>query len=77
LGVALIEKNFFKAAGWSLAAAAFSAVGLIHAYELTPAGISTRFGLLEAPEFAASYLLMAVLFLGTAIVSRREQRAKD
>jgi adenine/guanine/hypoxanthine permease len=77
LGVALIERNFFKAAGWSLAAAAFSAVGLIHAYELTPAGISTRFGLLEAPEFAASYVLVAVLFLGTAIVSRRGQRAKD
>jgi AGZA family xanthine/uracil permease-like MFS transporter len=74
IGVALIERQFKKAAGWSLAAAAFSAVGLIHAYELTPAGVAARFGFLEAPEFAASYLLLAALFFAFAFspVSRRK-----
>jgi len=63
IGVFLIERKFFRAACWSLAAAVFSAVGLIHAYELTPGGVATRFGLFEAPEFAVSYLLLFVLFL--------------
>jgi adenine/guanine/hypoxanthine permease len=74
LGVALIERQFKKAAGWSLAAAAFSAIGLIHAYELTPAGVAARFGFLEAPEFAASYLLLAALFFAFAFspASRRK-----
>lgn len=67
MGVALIERQFKKAAGWSLAAAAFSATGLIHAYELTPAGVAARFGFLEAPEFAGSYLLLALLFFAFAL----------
>ena len=74
-GVALIEREFKKAAGWSLAAAVFSAIGLIHAYELTPAGIAARFGLLEAPEFAASYLLLALLFFACALSP--DYRRKD
>lgn len=63
IGVFLIEREFFRAALWSLAAAFFSAVGIIHAYALTPGGVVTRFGLLAAPEFAASYLLLFFLFL--------------
>jgi len=63
IGVFLIEKDFFRAARWSLAAAAFSAVGIIHAYELTPGGVVSRFGLFAAPEFVVSYLLLFVLFL--------------
>jgi hypothetical protein len=39
-----------------------SATCLVHAYELTPGGVATRFGLFEAPEFAVSYLLLFVLF---------------
>lgn len=62
IGVFLIERNFFRAAFWSLAAAFFSTVGIIHAYELTPGGVATRFGLFAAPEFVASYLLLFVLF---------------
>jgi adenine/guanine/hypoxanthine permease len=67
IGVALIERQFKKAAGWSLAAAVFSTIGLIHAYELTPAGVAARFGFLEAPEFAVSYLLLALLFFAFSI----------
>jgi AGZA family xanthine/uracil permease-like MFS transporter len=63
IGVFLIEREFFRAAFWSLAAAFFAAGGIIHAYELTPGGVATRFSFLAAPEFVASYLLLFVLFL--------------
>ncbi|HEX6175399.1 MAG TPA: NCS2 family permease [Candidatus Binatia bacterium] len=77
IGVALIERQFKKAAAWSLVAAVFSAIGLIHAYELTPAGVAARFGLLVAPEFAASYLLLALLFFAFAFApGKRHKNAK-
>ena len=63
IGVFLIERDFFRAAFWSLAAASFAAVGIIHAYELTPGGVATRFGFFVAPEFTTSYLLLFALFL--------------
>ena len=63
IGVFLIERQFFRAAWWSLAAAAFSAIGIIHAYDLTPGGVVSHFGLLAAPDFVVSYLLLFVLFL--------------
>jgi AGZA family xanthine/uracil permease-like MFS transporter len=62
IGVFLIERAFHRAAFWSLAAALFSAVGIIHAYEITPGGVSSRFGLWEAPEFALGYGLVAIIF---------------
>jgi AGZA family xanthine/uracil permease-like MFS transporter len=71
IGVFLIERKFFRAAFWSLAAAFFSAIGIIHAYELAPGGVAARFGLLAAPEFAASYLLLFVLFLAVGWWERR------
>jgi AGZA family xanthine/uracil permease-like MFS transporter len=77
IGVALIERQFKKAAAWSLAAAVFSAIGLIHAYELTPAGVAARFGLLVAPEFVASYLMLAFLFFAFAFApGKRHKNAK-
>ena len=63
IGVFLIEREFFRAAFWSLAAALFAAIGIIHAYELTPGGVATRFSFFAAPEFVISYLLLFVLFL--------------
>jgi adenine/guanine/hypoxanthine permease len=71
IGVALIEGQFRKAGAWSLAAAVFSAAGIIHAYDLAPAGIANRFGLLAAPEFVAGYLLMAGLFFAAAWYGER------
>ena len=62
IGVALIERQFIKAGFWSLAAALLSASGIIHAYELTPGGIASRFGFMAAPEFFLSYLFLALLF---------------
>jgi AGZA family xanthine/uracil permease-like MFS transporter len=63
IGVFLIEKDFFRAAFWSLAAAVFAATGIIHAYEITPGGVTSRFGLFMAPEFAIGYVLLFLLFL--------------
>jgi len=72
IGVALIERRFAHASVWSLAAAALSAVGVIHAYDLTPAGVANRFGILAAPEFVAGYLMLACLFFATARSAKRE-----
>jgi AGZA family xanthine/uracil permease-like MFS transporter len=71
IGVALIERDFFKAGGWSLSAAIFSALGIIHAYDVTPGGITTRFGILAAPEFVVSYIFLTVLFWTFALLGRK------
>jgi AGZA family xanthine/uracil permease-like MFS transporter len=73
IGVALIERQFVKAGTWSLAAAALSALGVIHAYKLTPGGITSRFGLLAAPEFFAAYLMLALLFWAVGVYNKRQQ----
>lgn len=57
--VFVLEKDFLKAAGWMMAAAVLSALGVIHAYELTPTGVQNKFGLLAAPEFALMYAFSA------------------
>jgi AGZA family xanthine/uracil permease-like MFS transporter len=71
IGVFLIEKDFFRAASWSLAAAVFAAAGIIHAYDLTPGGVTSRFGLFVAPEFAIGYVLLFLLFLWAGWQARR------
>jgi adenine/guanine/hypoxanthine permease len=71
IGVALIERQFTVAAAWSLVAALLSAIGIIHAYNLTPGGVVSRFGLLAAPEFVLSYLLLALLFLAAAVYAKK------
>jgi AGZA family xanthine/uracil permease-like MFS transporter len=72
LGVALIERQFAKAAGWSLVAALLSAVGIIHAYEITPGGVISRFGILAAHEFVWVYLALALLFFAVAVALRKQ-----
>jgi adenine/guanine/hypoxanthine permease len=72
IGVALIERRFSSAGLWSLAAALFSAIGIIHAYELTASGITSRFGILAAPDFATAYLLLGLLFFAVGLIARRE-----
>lgn len=72
IGVTLIERRFERAGLWSLAAAVLSAAGVIHAYDLTPAGIVNRFGYLAAPEFAAGYLMLALLFFAFGIMAKRQ-----
>ena len=54
-----IDREFRKAAGWAAAAAVFSQTGLIHAFELTSAGVQNKFSFNAAPEFAAAYAVIA------------------
>jgi AGZA family xanthine/uracil permease-like MFS transporter len=74
IGVALIDRKFACAAMWSLVAALLSACGVIHAYELNPGGITSRFGFIAAPEFLIAYSLVAALFLAVALLERRSAR---
>jgi AGZA family xanthine/uracil permease-like MFS transporter len=71
IGVALIERTFVTASLWSLAAAFFSALGIIHAYDITAGGVTSRFGWLAAPEFFVGYLLLAVLFWAVSRLDRQ------
>jgi adenine/guanine/hypoxanthine permease len=70
--VFVIEREFLRAAGWTAVAAGLSAVGLIHAYDLTPLGIQNKFGVMAAPEFAVMYSISATfLVLVSWMVGRR------
>lgn len=71
IGVALIERQFSKAGAWSIAAALLSAAGIIHAYDITPGGITSRFGWMAAPEFFIAYLLLALLFFAVGWSAKR------
>jgi AGZA family xanthine/uracil permease-like MFS transporter len=73
IGVALIERRFTHAAAWSLVAACLSAFGIIHAYALTPGGITSRFGFLAAPEFMVGYLLLAGLFYAVRLAAQKNR----
>lgn len=73
IGVALIERRFTRAAVWSLVAACLSAFGIIHAYALTPGGITSRFGFLAAPEFMVGYLLLAGLFYAVHLTAQKNR----
>ena len=42
-----------------------------HAYELTPGGIVSRFGLFAAPEFVAAYGMLFVFFVTVAWWEKR------
>ena len=72
IGVALIEREFVKAASWSLAAALLSALGIIHAYKVTPGGITSHFGIFAAPEFVWAYLCLALLFFAVGFAAQRK-----
>src|SRR5574337_27960 len=61
--VAVIEREFLRAAVWTAIAAELSMIGLIHAYNLVPAGVQNRFGMAAAPEFALMYGLGSLFLL--------------
>ncbi len=58
--VAVIERQFLCAAAWCLAAAALSALGLMHSYQWTAA--DTVLSLTPAWPWAIAYLVMAACF---------------
>jgi AGZA family xanthine/uracil permease-like MFS transporter len=63
MAVALIDRRPLRAAGWALAAAALTWFGVIHAWEITPGGVSSPFGWAKAPGVAGGYTIMAALFV--------------
>jgi len=70
--VFVIDHKFKRAAAWLLAAAVLSAIGLIHAYKLTPNGVENSFAwFTAAPGFAIAYLAGAAL-LWVLDLSRRK-----
>jgi AGZA family xanthine/uracil permease-like MFS transporter len=69
--VFIIERDFLRAAGWTITAAVLSMTGLIHAYDLTPVGVQNKFGLAAAPAFGVMYGLSAVLLALLHFVARR------
>jgi AGZA family xanthine/uracil permease-like MFS transporter len=66
----LIDRQFRPAAAWCSVAALFSAVGLIHAYDLTRYGLQNKFGCWAAPEFAVGYAVTALLLLAWPHLAR-------
>jgi AGZA family xanthine/uracil permease-like MFS transporter len=72
-----IERRFAQAALWMVAGAGLSAIGMIHAYTLSPEGISNRIGWWVGPEFTFVYLAGAAFLLiceGYARISRQSAR---
>jgi AGZA family xanthine/uracil permease-like MFS transporter len=67
----MLERRFLHAAGWLLAGAMLSFFGIIHAYDLSPAGVVNRLGILVAPEFAVSYAGAALVLAGFHFYNRR------
>jgi AGZA family xanthine/uracil permease-like MFS transporter len=53
-----LDRRFKEAAVWSFLAAVLSAVGFIHAYELSPLGLRAVFGWMVVPAFPLAYAVM-------------------
>lgn len=65
--VHIIDRKFLHAAAWAVAAAGLAAIGIMHAYEVTPNGLVNVIGLrspgggfgLASPQFFVAYLIIA------------------
>jgi AGZA family xanthine/uracil permease-like MFS transporter len=71
-----IDRELLKAALWCFAGALLSALGLIHAYVLTPEGVQNKFGLFAAPGFVAGYAATGLVLLGLHF-RERDKRLKS
>jgi adenine/guanine/hypoxanthine permease len=67
----MIQRRFVPAAGWLAAATVLSAVGVIHAYKLSPNGVESLIGWWAAPEFTLAYAGGAVFLLGCGWYAQR------
>jgi len=72
-----IDRRFVAAAVTCFLCSALSAIGLIHAYALTPAGIAPNFGLMAAPDFALAYALTGAFLLALHVRYRKSDDAPD
>lgn len=75
IAVSLIEKDFRRAALWSLVASICAWLGLIHSYEVTEAGIRPAVGWGMARVFAANYFLFSIVFLSLSLWGGTEGRS--
>ncbi|HTL17425.1 MAG TPA: NCS2 family permease [Patescibacteria group bacterium] len=68
-----IDRQLFKAALWAFTGAILSALGLIHAYVLTPEGVQNRFGWFAAPGFVLGYGFTGVLLVALHLWNKRKR----
>jgi len=68
----VVQRRFLPAAGWVAAAAGFSAVGIIHAYKLSPNGVESLIGWWVAPQFTLAYAGGAAFLLACAWYAQRK-----
>jgi AGZA family xanthine/uracil permease-like MFS transporter len=69
----VIDSQFLKAAAWCVTASLLSMTGIIHAYELTPAGVANKFGWSAAPVFALAYAIGTFCLLGLHLYNRQNR----
>jgi adenine/guanine/hypoxanthine permease len=67
----MLDRRLLHAAGWLLAGAVLSFFGLIHAYDLSPAGIVNKLGIFVAPRYSISYAAAALFLVGCHFYNRR------
>jgi AGZA family xanthine/uracil permease-like MFS transporter len=74
----VIDRKFTAAALWMLVASAMSAVGLLHAYQITPSGVENHFGWFNAaPAFAIVYAVAAGLLFALGLVESPKPNPKS
>ena len=71
--VYIIERDFRKAAYWSIAAALLSWFGLMHSYRWTVADTVVNLGFGNGTPWAVGYILLAILFFYTEWQARRQK----
>jgi AGZA family xanthine/uracil permease-like MFS transporter len=69
--VYIIERQFWQATGCALAAAGLSWIGMMHAFQLTPADTVMVLGWGAGTSWAVGYLLLAILLAYAAWRSRK------
>jgi adenine/guanine/hypoxanthine permease len=73
----IVQRRFLPAAGWVAAAAVFSAVGIIHAYKLSPNGVESVIGWWVAPQFTLAYAGGAASLLACAWYAQRKGNSNE
>jgi AGZA family xanthine/uracil permease-like MFS transporter len=71
-----IDRRFLASAVTCFLCAILSAVGLIHAFSMTPAGVVPVFGWMAAPDFAAAYAATGICLLALHAGKRFDRSAK-
>ena len=68
----IVQRRFMPAAAWLAAASGLSAVGIIHAYKLSPNGVESVIGWWVAPQFTLAYAGGVVFLVACALYSHRK-----